>query len=80
MATQEKLNTQGRKYIAQGRATVAQLWRKACDHDGIPYDSQFVVFSENNPWAPWYNKAMAQYLEACRQYEAGGYVGLSINH
>ena len=36
---------------------IKELWRKACKHDGIPEDSSFVVFSEDNPYLTDYNKA-----------------------
>jgi hypothetical protein len=38
--------------------TPKQIWEKACEHDNIPADSQFVCFSDDNPWANEYNKAM----------------------
>ena len=39
------------------------LWTAACDHDGIPADSRFVVWSDNNPYAASYNSAMGRLLE-----------------
>lgn len=39
--------------------TIQEAWARACEHDSIPVESKFVVFSENNPWAVKYNKAMA---------------------
>jgi hypothetical protein len=69
---------EGRKFIAGMAATVKQLWVKACEADQIPPGSQFVVWSEGNKFAPFYERAMAQYLDACAEYEAGGYVGVRI--
>lgn len=36
--------------MARLHAMAHSFWRKACIHDGIPYDSMFVVFSNNNPY------------------------------
>ncbi len=77
---QDKLNRQAAAYINGLRATVQALWRKACEFDGIPADSQFVIFSEANKFHEFYNIAMRRYLEACREYESGGYVGLQIQN
>ena len=68
----------GQKYLAGLRTTIGQLWAKACEADGLPADSSFVIFSEGNRFAPFYDQAMTQYLAACREYEAGGYVGLQL--
>lgn len=75
---QEKLNKQGRKYIAGLAATTVKLWELACKEDGIATDSKFIVFSENNRAASFYNLAIQQYQEARQQYAVGGYVGLRL--
>ena len=75
---QKQLNRQGQAYINSLRVTAAQLWAKACEEDGIPSDSKFVVFSPDNKYSPFYNKALAMLREAEEQYRAGGYVGLKI--
>ena len=41
---------------------IKDLWNKACDHDGIPRDSLFVVFSEDNKFAKLHNYAMQKAL------------------
>jgi len=69
---------EGSKHILRLAATVKVCWEKACEADGIPPDSTFVVFSDTNKIAPFYERAMQQYLEACREYEAGGYVGVRL--
>jgi hypothetical protein len=69
---------EGRKYLARLRATVKACWQRACEADGIAPESTLVVWSEGNKIAPFYERAMTQYLEACREYEAGGYVGVRI--
>ena len=43
--------------------SVASLWTAACGYDGIPADSRFVVWSDNNPYAASYNSAMGRLLE-----------------
>lgn len=75
---QEQINAAGQKYIAGLAATAKELWRKACEYDGIPPDAVFVCFSKENPYADFYNRVMGQLQEARQQYAAGGYVGLSI--
>lgn len=32
------------------------LWNKACEFEGVPANSMFVVFSPTNPWMVEYNK------------------------
>lgn len=76
--TQEQINKQGQEYIAGLQAAVRQLFIKCCEVDGIPIDSKFVVFSDDNKYLPFYNKAVQELLEAREQYAAGGYVGLTI--
>ena len=38
--------------------TLKDLWRKACEHDGIDPTSKFVVFSKDNPWIAKHNRLM----------------------
>jgi hypothetical protein len=55
--------------------TINELWKLACEADGISPDSKFVEFSENNYWAKKYNTAMmlyAKYQVAMRQMVSGG--------
>lgn len=78
MPTQERLNKHGQMYIAGLANTARQLWVKACEADGIPPESKFVVFSDGNRFAVFYNLAVGQLLEARSEYAAGGYVGLRI--
>ncbi len=69
----------GARHIAGLSATVRQLWERACEHDGIPPDSVFVVFSDNNPYVPYHNKAVRELQEARAAFvPGGGYVGLRI--
>ena len=79
MTKQEAINRTGQKYIEGLRAVVAQLWQQACGHDDIPPGNKLVVFSEDNPYVVFYNKAMREFMETMQQYRDGGYVGLRIN-
>jgi len=78
MTTAERIHKQGQQHISNLAATVRQLWNQACDHDGIPRDSKFVCFSNDNPYLQFHNQAMNQYFDAVREYQVGGYVGLQI--
>ncbi len=78
MKFQEQINKSGRDYIEGLRATAAQLWRLACEHEGVPPESSFVVFSDDNRAAVLLDSARRMLSEARRQYAAGGYVGLRI--
>ncbi len=78
MPSQEQINRQGQKYIAGLRQAIHILWIKMCEEEGIPADSQFVVFSDTNKYKPFYDKAMRELWDAESQYAAGGYVGLKI--
>lgn len=79
MPAQERLNAQGRKHIAGLANTAKVLWAKACEHDEIPTDSKFVVFSDGNKFAEFYNICIGQLFQARREFACGGYVGLTIS-
>ena len=74
---QERMNKVGLKYIASIRTTLRALWRSACKHDGFPEDTSFAVFSDDNPFVPFHDKALTELWAAKREYAAGGYVGLT---
>ena len=78
MAIQERLNRKVRRHIAGLKATASELWKRCCEHENIPTDSKFVVFSDDNPFVSLYNQAVGQLQDAIVQYRAGGYVGLQI--
>ena len=78
MPAQERLNRQGQNYIVGLRNTARQLWIKACEFDGISPDSKFVVFSDGNRFAVFYNQAIGQMMQARQEYADGGYVGRHI--
>ena len=61
-------------------ATARAIYAKALEHDGLPPDSCMVVFSLDNPYVPYYDKAMEQYWEMALACAAHGYVGLSTAH
>lgn len=66
------------RHIAALRNTWAAARASACRHDGIPADAKFAVFSDNNPFVVFSDKAASMYFEAVQTYQSGGYVGLQI--
>ena len=75
----EDIEGAGARHIEGLRATVHEFWVKACEHDGIPPSSSFVVFSENNPYVSFHDNARRQLMEAQAAFvPGGGYVGLCI--
>lgn len=62
------------------RDTAAWLWRKACEAEGLPIHTMFVVFSPTNRYAELYNNAMQELLEKITVTTQFGYTGLRINH
>lgn len=48
------------------RGKVKAQWRLACEHDGIATDAEFVIFSDDNPYAVEYSAAMQRYLVAAK--------------
>jgi len=46
------------------------LWVKACEAEGIPVESKFVVFSDDNPYIKDYNEAVGR-LQRLRQFKGG---------
>lgn len=49
---------------------VKSLWKKACEAEGVPIDSKFVVFSDDNPYVREYNEAVGQ-LMRYKQFKTG---------
>ena len=76
-AFQKKMNRRGQQHIVNLAHAARDLWKKACEVEGVPDDSKFVVFSPTNQYADFYNLAMGQLHAARAEYAAGGYVGLS---
>lgn len=68
----------GIKYVEDVAATVRACWVRACEADGIDPAAPFVVFSDGNRIAPFYNRAVTMYLDGLRDYAAHGYVGLHV--
>lgn len=65
-----------RKYLTQTlpktelEQDVQDLWKKACKWEGIEPEAKFVVFSEDNPYMPEYDRAMGKLLRF-KQFEYG---------
>lgn len=52
------------RHNALALATAARAaFRAACAFDNIPVDATFAVFSDNNPHAAEYDRAMRTYLD-----------------
>jgi len=54
-------------------------FRHACEYEGIDPESKFVVFSEENPYAKFIDKAMEKYWETTSEALVFGYVGLEMH-
>lgn len=61
-------------------ATWRAAHRAACKHDGIAEDAKFAVFTETNPFAKFVDIAGREYFAMVREYQAGGYIGLTIGN
>lgn len=55
-----------------------QAFRAACRHDGMPEDTRFAVFSDDNPFARFVDAAARELIARRAEYAAGGYVGLEM--
>ena len=68
----------GLKAIQAMKNTWAAAYRSACKHDNIPGGSKFVVFSDDNPYIIYIDKAYREYCNMIAEYQSGGYVGLTL--
>ncbi len=77
---QAKLNHQGRRYINGLARTMRQLWKQMCEDVGINPHATFVdeALLSQSRYYSHYNTVAQQLSEAVNQYNAGGYVGLSL--
>ena len=51
---------------------IREQWAKACEHDGIPPDSHFVVFSDDNPHIKRHRNLVGLYQAGQRLIKASG--------
>ena len=49
---------------------VKRLWIAMCEHDGIQPGANFVVFSDQNPYAAAYNEAMTIWMRLRKAQKA----------
>lgn len=77
MSFQVKINKQGEARITELDQIRRDLFRQACEFDGIDPSSAFVEFSDTNPFVGFLDTATKQLFEAKDQFRSGGYVGLS---
>ena len=78
MNTATQLHRNGQQHLANCQATIKRLWAQACEHDQIPCESKFVAFSDDNPFVKWHDLAIREYQRSLSEYQAGGYVGLTM--
>ena len=45
---------------------INEVWQLACEHEGVPTNSQFVAFSPSNPHLPRLNRLTAMLHTAVR--------------
>ena len=48
--------------LQKAQAEVSRLWKLACEDEGIPADSKFVVFTSINKYAVAYNDAARKFF------------------
>jgi hypothetical protein len=52
--------------LEKAQKEVKKFWNLCCEDDGIPVDSNFVVFTSVNRYANDYNKAVRKFFAAVR--------------
>jgi len=72
-------NSASQKAVLDARDVYHRVWFSACNYDDIPVNSRFVVFSEDNPFVFYVNKAYQELIQRISEYQSGGYVGLRIS-
>ncbi len=77
----DRIERRAREHIASLQSAISDLWQAMCKEDGIDPNSMFIVFSDDNIFKPFYDKAVQQLWEAKSAYHpGGGYVGLRIEN
>lgn len=66
------------KVIQDWANTYQAAWKSACEHDDIDPVGRFVVFSNDNPYAQFIDKAREEYYRAIQDSINFGYVGLTL--
>ena len=56
------MNAKEVKQLNEARAAVTAQWRKACFTQGIPADSKFVIFANDNADAVEHNRLMGVFF------------------
>lgn len=72
-------NAASQKAVLDARDVYHRVWFSACNYDDIPVNSSFVVFSEDNPFVFYVDKAYQELIKRIAEYQNGGYVGLRIS-
>lgn len=68
----------GKQYLADLRWNWQAIYARACKHDGIMPGARCAVFSNDNPFVPFLDRAASEFFQAVREYQAGGYIGLRL--
>lgn len=76
----ERERKAGFQYVEDLFATVKQVYISACKWDDILPDTQFAIFSKDNPFVPFYEKAINMLHDALVEYTQHGYTGLTIKN
>lgn len=74
----ERIDRMGDATVVGWAATWLAVWRSACAHDGIDPEATLVVFSSDNPYTPYLNRAWERFCEAASHRRVLGYTGLVI--
>lgn len=57
------MNTKEANQLNAAKSAVAAQWAKACASVGLPAETKFVVFSNNNVTANEHNRLMGEYFK-----------------
>lgn len=55
--------------LERNREYVRELWRNACEHDGIEPSAMFVLLSDDNPFWQEYNNAIQGYMAMVKVFK-----------
>ncbi len=75
----ENMCNHGLETITAWHNTYLLCYANAYKRDGLPPDTKFAVFLEDNPVVPHLERAYQNYINAGREFASLGYVGLQLN-
>ena len=74
----ERERMSGIAYLADLHATARSIYQRPLAHDHLPPETLSAVFSDTNPYVPFYDQVMREFLEARTAYSALGYIGMAV--